>query len=161
MKTLLKVSVLLMCFYFYAANVFAQADEKAFYGIWELDQSVYYGKQVPAVRYTKEFDPDHTFINQQIQNSKTFTSHLGKYQVNNDGTYTERASYVKEGINFVFKDEDVIIHYRFSDDKKLLTLNFTVANGTSFTEHWRRTNEMMVAYSKPKILPDIRSEFPL
>ncbi|MFD2872217.1 DUF4488 domain-containing protein [Mucilaginibacter ximonensis] len=158
MKTFLRIAILLICFNFLANNLFAQADEKAFYGIWELDQSAYYGKQEPPVHYTKEFDPNHTFINRQTKDSKTFTSHLGKYQVNNDGTYTERASYVKEGMSFVFKDKDVIIRYQFSDDKKMLTLSFTVANGASFTEHWRKTNEMMVIFTT-KSLSRYWSEF--
>ncbi|GAA4102262.1 DUF4488 domain-containing protein [Mucilaginibacter panaciglaebae] len=152
MKSILKFAALFLCFHFGATTVFAQADEKAFYGSWQLDESAYYGQQEPPVRYTKIFYPNHTFVNQQTKASKTFTSHSGRYTVNNDGTYTERSSYVKEGIGFVFKDKDVIIHYHFSDDKKLLTLSFTVANGASFTEHWRRTTDMLTLYSSVKTL---------
>ncbi len=67
MKTILKTAVLLIFFYFCGTRVMAQTDEKAFFAIWELDQSAYYGKQEPPVRYTKTFYPDHTFINEQTQ----------------------------------------------------------------------------------------------
>lgn len=147
MKIFLKVSFLFICFNVSSANLFAQIDEKAFYGSWELDQSAYYGK--PQTRYIKIFNADHTFSNQQIRGTTTFTSHNGVYRVDDDQYYTERSLYVKEGMSFVFKDKDVIIHYHFSDDKKVLTLSFTVANGTSFTEHWRKI-EQRVAVSKPE-----------
>jgi hypothetical protein len=148
MKNILKVSVLLMCFLYCTESVFAQSEEKAFYGSWELDQSAYVGQQHSSTRYIKIFNADHTFTNLQIYASKTFISHSGKYQVNDNDYYTERALYVKEGMNFVFKDKDVKIHYHFSDDKKWLTLSFTVENGTSFTERWRRSEQATASNNK-------------
>ncbi|WP_214070469.1 DUF4488 domain-containing protein [Mucilaginibacter sp. dw_454] len=159
MKVILKAAALLICFHFCASGVFAQTNEKAFYGSWELDQSAYYGRQEPPTRYTKIFNADHTFANLQTQAGKTFTSHSGKYQVNNDDYYTERALYVKEGMSFVFKDKDVIIHYHFSDDKKWLTFSFTVQNGTAFTERWRRSDQAYADnsnLSQKKINPTTR-----
>jgi hypothetical protein len=139
MKNNLKFIAALLCFYFAASAAVAQSNKKAFVGIWELSKGSTNGQplQNAGPGYLKTFNADHTFANLQIRNTGSVISHSGKYTIDNAQSYTETALYrlntSEDPLGQGFK-----INYRFSEDKKQLTLNFTFKDGTAFTEVWRK-----------------------
>jgi hypothetical protein len=140
MKLSLNFAAVLMCITFSITIAHAQSNKKSIVGIWELAQSNFADKPLVPSRpgLLKIFNSNGTFTNIQARSTGAIISHSGKYRVNNDEFYTETSLSKGDGFIYVTANKPVQINYKFSEDKKRLTLNFTVPEGTSFTEVWRK-----------------------
>lgn len=141
MKTLSKFIIALLCFQLLATLGYAQkAKRKTFTGIWELIQAGESGGQLgrsPA-GYIKVFNRDGTFANLQARYSGSVISHSGKYIIKGGNEYIEVPTYRMPGMTGGPLGKGFKLNYEFSEDKKQLTLNFTLESGLALTEVWRR-----------------------
>jgi hypothetical protein len=140
MKLSIKFAAIL-CLQFLAMTTFAQSGKKAFTGIWELSQGKYNDQplQNAPPGLLKIFNADGTFSNVRVQRPQSIISHSGTYKVTDGKHYLETAiNRIPEMNGLTPLGEPLEISYEFSEDKKLLTLNFTAATGIIVTEIWRK-----------------------
>ncbi|MES2829822.1 MAG: hypothetical protein V4687_16815 [Bacteroidota bacterium] len=111
------------------------AQENPFIGAWELTG-------IPAdagYSFQKYFDETGEFYNTRTAGDKVVKTHHGKYVIKNKTEYQEFIA--KDTDQFMAKaaGKTAYIYYKFSEDKKLMTLWADPVPGNSgWHETWRR-----------------------
>jgi hypothetical protein len=140
MKLTLKITAALLCLQLLAITTFAQSNQKAFTGIWELAQAGANGQalQNSPPGYLKVFNADSTFANVQVQRSGSVISHGGRFIVNDTQNYTETALHRIPEMTGGPLGQGFHLKYIFSEDRKQLTISFILESGMAVVEVWRR-----------------------
>ena len=140
MNKLMKSLLLVSFFAFSLTQVFGQ--ENPFEGKWEL-QGV---PENAGIKFYKVFSPKGGFYNFRIIAGETIETHNGTYSVKDDSILIEIVSPKTADAMAHVSGQTTTIQYKFSEDKKVLTLDGLATNGNSnWHEVWKKVVEKPVA----------------